>query len=126
MGYLSLVNTMRRSGSVEISQEAHSPRAKLAFYKFAEPIECSAPSDLGKGLYTGQAFLCAPLRVWELVGRSFMITSDPLHRPGKGYEICGVLARSAGVWENDKQVCACSGKSVWQERKDALDKNIQH
>ena len=97
-----------------------------AFYKFAEPIECSAPSDLGKGLYTGQAFLCAPLRVWELVGRSFMITSDPLHRPGKGYEICGVLARSAGVWENDKQVCACSGKSVWQERKDALDKNIQH
>ncbi|KAM3163606.1 Superoxide dismutase 1 copper chaperone [Lachancea thermotolerans] len=108
----------------DISKGAQSTGGPV--YKFDEPIDCSSPSDLGKNLYSGQAFLSAPLRVWELVGRSFMVTSDPQHRAGHGYEICGVLARSAGVWENDKQVCACSGKSVWQERKDALEHNIQH
>lgn len=94
------------------------------YYKFPEPIECNSPSDLGKDLYSGQAFLSAPLRVWDLIGRSFHVTWDPNHRTGHGYEMCGVIARSAGVWENDKQVCACSGKTVWQERKDALDRNI--
>ncbi|WVO13851.1 hypothetical protein L204_101474 [Cryptococcus depauperatus] len=27
----------------------------------------------------------------------------------------GVIARSAGAWGNDKTVCACSGKTMWEE-----------
>jgi copper chaperone for superoxide dismutase len=30
---------------------------------------------------------------------------------------CGVVARSAGVWENVKKVCACSGRTIWEEHQ---------
>lgn len=97
------------------------------WHKFVEPIECNKISDLDPKLYSGQAFLKAPLNVWELIGRSFVITTNQEHKVNVNgdYDICGVLARSAGVWENDKQVCACSGKTVWQERKDAIKNNIK-
>ena len=38
--------------------------------------------------------------------------------------IIGVIARSAGVWENDKTVCSCSGKTIWQERKEQQEKGV--
>lgn len=38
--------------------------------------------------------------------------------------VVGVVARSAGVWENDKVVCACSGKTVWQEREEMRGKGV--
>ncbi|SCU94540.1 LADA_0G09164g1_1 [Lachancea dasiensis] len=95
-----------------------------AFYKFEQPIECRSKSDLGDGLFSGQAFVSTPLNIWEMVGRSFMVTTDSQHNVGRETEICGVIARSAGVWQNDKQVCACSGQTVWQERYDAMKRNI--
>jgi copper chaperone for superoxide dismutase len=27
----------------------------------------------------------------------------------------GIMSRSAGVYENRKQVCSCSGKTIWEE-----------
>jgi copper chaperone for superoxide dismutase len=46
--------------------------------------------------------------LWEWVGKSMCLQ--------KGSEsICGILARSAGVFENKKRVCACSGKTIWEE-----------
>lgn len=97
------------------------------WHKFAEPIECNGTSDLDPKLYSGQAFLKAPVNVWELIGRGFVVTTNQEHKVGipGDYDICGVIARSAGVWENDKQVCACSGKTVWQERKDAIKNNLK-
>lgn len=38
--------------------------------------------------------------------------------------VVGVVARSAGVWENAKVVCACSGKTVWEEREEMMSKGI--
>jgi len=29
---------------------------------------------------------------------------------------CGIIARSAGVFENPKTICACDGVSLWDER----------
>ncbi|SCV03700.1 LAME_0H12530g1_1 [Lachancea meyersii CBS 8951] len=112
--------SIRKSG--DISNGAKS--AGASFYEFPVPIKCNSKSDLGDNLYSGQAFLSTPFQIWELVGRSFMVTTDSNHEPGTSTEICGVIARSAGVWQNDKQVCACSGKTVWQERQDALKRNI--
>lgn len=53
---------------------------------------------------------------------------------GRGVSICdeknetcyaiGLWARSSGLWGNSKKVCACSGKTVWEERKDALEAGI--
>ena len=33
--------------------------------------------------------------------------------------LAGVIARSAGAWTNDKTVCTCSGKTQWEEAKEA-------
>lgn len=38
--------------------------------------------------------------------------------------VVGVVARSAGAWENAKVVCACSGKTVWEEREEMVSKGI--
>ncbi|CDO96560.1 unnamed protein product [Kluyveromyces dobzhanskii CBS 2104] len=96
-------------------------------YKFNEPINCSSPSDSVAGSFSGSAFVSAPLHVWELIGRSFVVTSNREHTVTNDSDISvgGILARSAGIWENDKEVCACSGKTLWQERKDAIQHNIR-
>ena len=82
----------------------------------------SAASTIGTSSFSGQAFLHAPLSINDLIGRSVVISSS------KGEvvddSLCGVIARSAGVWENNKQVCSCSGKSVWEERVDARERGV--
>lgn len=72
--------------------------------------------------FAGQSFLHAKLNVSELIGRSIILSrvKDSIASDS----ICGVIARSAGVWENDKQVCSCSGKTVWQERGDAKKRGV--
>lgn len=44
----------------------------------------------------------------NMIGRSLHTSSN----------LSGIIARSAGLWENDKSVCTCSGKTLWEERKD--------
>ncbi|KAK6464555.1 copper chaperone [Scheffersomyces coipomensis] len=110
-----------------------------SLYYQLQPVEIDQPSNIyttinaigasitideekESKLFSGQSFLHANLSIDDLIGRSIIlsrlkdkVTSDSL---------CGVIARSAGIWENDKQVCSCSGKTVWQERSDALAKGI--
>lgn len=71
----------------------------------------------GLGLFAGQSYLHAKLDINDLIGRSIILskTKDTVAPDS----LCGVIARSAGAWENDKQVCSCSGKTVWEERVDA-------
>ncbi|OQV23498.1 Copper chaperone for superoxide dismutase [Hypsibius exemplaris] len=35
---------------------------------------------------------------------------------------CGILARSAGIMENEKKICSCSGETLWDERDTAKSK----
>ena len=42
---------------------------------------------------------------------------------GKGLW-AGVVARSSGVWGNEKKVCSCSGKDLWEEGQD-MDKKME-
>ncbi|CAH2064689.1 unnamed protein product, partial [Iphiclides podalirius] len=68
------------------------------------------------------------LKVWDIIGRSVAVTGgcDDL---GKGSVAaskvncdsgppvaCGIIARSAGVFQNPKRICACDGVVVWDER----------
>ena len=66
-------------------------------------------------------------RVWEMVGRGIMVQKidggEPL-RPDRGDVVMGVIARSAGVWENEKVVCGCSGKTVWEEREEQVSRGM--
>ncbi|CAG8515791.1 17537_t:CDS:2 [Acaulospora morrowiae] len=69
------------------------------------------------------------IKVWDVIGRSIVIShrEDDL---GKGDNvqskidgnsgpgiIAGIIARSAGAFENMKKVCACSGKTLWEESR---------
>ncbi|XP_034838969.1 copper chaperone for superoxide dismutase [Maniola hyperantus] len=68
------------------------------------------------------------LQIREIVGRSIAVTErrDDL---GRGCSLtskidgdsgmpvaCGIIARSAGIFQNPKRICACDGVVVWDER----------
>lgn len=74
----------------------------------------------------GNAFLDRSVSIWELIGRSMVVSKEkagPFMREDPN-TLVGVIARSAGVWDNDKVVCSCSGKSVWEERKEQVVKGM--
>lgn len=74
----------------------------------------------------GSTFLDRPVSIWELIGRG-MVVSKTVDAPFQKEDpdtLVGVIARSAGVWDNDKVVCSCSGKTVWEERKEQQDKGM--
>ncbi|CAB3242587.1 unnamed protein product [Arctia plantaginis] len=68
------------------------------------------------------------LKVWDIIGRSVAVTeqrddlgqgSSPTSKidgdSGKPIA-CGIIARSAGIFQNPKRICACDGVVVWDER----------
>lgn len=74
------------------------------------------PQSAGDSLFeickAPETFGLRPVSLPSLIGRS--IVADSPHG-----SLVGVIARSAGLWENDKQVCSCSGQTLWQERENA-------
>ncbi|KAG7330462.1 hypothetical protein KOW79_006684 [Hemibagrus wyckioides] len=68
------------------------------------------------------------LKVWDVIGRSLVVDSGeddlgrgnhPLSRQtgNSGMRLaCGIIARSAGLFQNPKQICACDGVTLWEER----------
>ena len=76
----------------------------------------------------GSVFLDRPIKIWEMIGRGMIVSRQ---HDGEGMfdrndedTLVGVIARSAGVWDNDKTVCSCSGKTLWEERKDEVKKGM--
>ena len=64
-------------------------------------------------------------RVWEMVGRGIVVERAGSDSQGaRDGVVVGVVARSAGVWENEKVVCECSGKTVWEEREEMVGKGM--
>ncbi|XP_075268416.1 copper chaperone for superoxide dismutase [Opisthocomus hoazin] len=68
------------------------------------------------------------LKVWDIIGRSVVVAAgeDDLGRgshplsgvtgnSGPGLA-CGVVARSAGLFQNPKRVCSCDGRTLWEEQ----------
>lgn len=75
----------------------------------------------------GAVFLDRPFQVWEVIGHAFVVTAqDESSGPLRNDEntVVGVIARSAGMWDNDKTVCSCTGKTLWEERKDEVKKGM--
>ncbi|KAM3421559.1 hypothetical protein BST61_g1946 [Cercospora zeina] len=74
----------------------------------------------------GSVFVDRSVRIWELIGRSMVVSRAEFGEEEKEDEntLVGVIARSAGVWDNDKTVCSCSGKTVWEERKEQRGKGM--
>jgi copper chaperone for superoxide dismutase len=59
--------------------------------------------DRGWGSFSAEI---EDLQVWEVLGRAISVD-----------QLVGVVARSAGIWENVKKVCACSGRTIWEEHQ---------
>ncbi|TPX67774.1 hypothetical protein SpCBS45565_g03580 [Spizellomyces sp. 'palustris'] len=58
------------------------------------------------------------VKVWDVIGRSIVLEnlqSSKQSEIPRSNSVCGIIARSAGVFENPKTVCSCSGKTLWQE-----------
>lgn len=73
----------------------------------------------------GSVFLDKPIQIWELIGRSIVVSRQQDRFDKEDPDtLVGVIARSAGVWDNDKTVCSCSGKTVWEERKEQTAKGM--
>lgn len=77
---------------------------------------------------SGSIFLDKPFQVWEVIGHAFVVSrqEESQGQPLQNDEdtVVGVIARSAGVWDNDKTVCSCTGKTLWEERKDEVKKGM--
>ncbi|CAP69175.1 uncharacterized protein PODANS_7_11310 [Podospora anserina S mat+] len=77
----------------------------------------------------GTVFLNHPFQVWEVIGHALVISPNDESDEGKPLTndentVVGIIARSAGVWDNDKTVCSCTGKTLWEERKDEVSKGM--
>lgn len=72
----------------------------------APPSGEFGPIDVGKS-GAASVLLDKPIEVWEIIGRSFVVSKerDGSFKPDGPDTVVGVIARSAGVWENEKTVC---------------------
>jgi len=119
--------TVRETG--DISQGAISTGSvwKDSKEKSIKPKGVFGTVQVGKD-GVGSVFLDKPIQIWEMIGRSMVVSKQ--HEGEGRFEkndentLVGVIARSAGVWDNDKTVCSCSGKTLWEERKDEVQKGM--
>lgn len=76
----------------------------------------------------GSAFINRPFQVWEVIGHALAVSQqdegDGAPLRNEEDTVVGIIARSAGVWDNDKTVCSCTGKTLWEERKDEVSKGM--
>ena len=54
------------------------------------------------------------VKLSDIIGRSLVVT-DGVNRNER--LVCGIIARSSGLFENPKTICACDGVSIWDERE---------
>lgn len=109
----------------DISRGAESVGAQyldLGEISVDQPNDSSNELLAQQGGYSGQAFFKKNVTISELIGRSMVLSTN--RTAVDNTSLVGVIARSAGVWENLKTVCSCSGKTVWQERQDAVSKGL--
>ena len=50
--------------------------------------------------------------MWDVIGRSVVVHSAAVRG---GAIMCGIIARSSGLFQNNKKVCTCDGTTIWEE-----------
>lgn len=119
--------TVRETG--DISQ---GPESAGAIWEALKAKKESTPCrgvlgtlEVSKG-GVGSIFWDKPIQIWEMIGRSIVVArqQDGKFDKNDADTLVGVIARSAGAWENDKTVCSCSGKTVWEEREEQVNKGM--
>lgn len=119
--------TVRETGDISEGPESTGP--------IWEAVKAKKEGTLARGVFgtvevgkggVSTVFLDKPIQVWEMIGRSIVVARQQNGKFDKNDAdtIVGVIARSAGVWDNDKTVCSCSGKTVWEEREEQVDRGM--
>lgn len=118
--------TLRERGDISQGPESMGPilGAMQTQSESRDAIGVLGTVDVGrKGV--GKAFFQKPIQIWEMVGRGIIVS-----RHEEGFlskndvdTVVGVVARSAGVWENEKTVCSCTGKTLWDERREQVERS---
>lgn len=75
----------------------------------------------------GSVFVDREFYIWEVIGHAMVLTKQQDDGPqlrNDADTVVGVIARSSGMWDNDKTVCSCTGKTLWEERKDEVAKGM--
>ncbi|CEJ90590.1 Putative Superoxide dismutase 1 copper chaperone [[Torrubiella] hemipterigena] len=90
-----------------------------------EPRGYLGTVDVGKD-GSGAVFSDHAFQVWEIIGHAMVLTRQTEEQALQNDEdtVVGVVARSAGMWDNDKTVCSCTGKTLWDERKEEVAKGM--
>ncbi len=90
-----------------------------------QPRGVLGPVEVG-GDGRSAVFFDHPIQVWEVIGHAMVLSNQEGQSELKNDEntLVGVIARSAGMWDNDKTVCSCTGKTLWEERKDEVKKGM--
>ena len=72
------------------------------------------------------------LKVSDIIGRSIVVAEGKDDFGEGGHPLspingncgkvlsCGIIARSAGLFQNSKRICACDGVTLWDERDKPL------
>lgn len=77
---------------------------------------------IGRGCVVQAASEAAPT-ITQLVAKEAVPGSEQ-NEATIGRIFAGVVARSAGAWGNDKTVCACSGRTMWEEGREMEGKKF--
>ncbi|KAI9224157.1 superoxide dismutase [Blastocladiella britannica] len=86
------------------------------------PSPAGAPASAGGAGGLEAVAQVATGNVWDWVGRGLVVRrqhDEGGDVPSGGDAVWiagGVIARSAGAFENSKVVCACSGRTLWEEK----------
>ncbi|EGX87808.1 superoxide dismutase copper chaperone Lys7, putative [Cordyceps militaris CM01] len=74
----------------------------------------------------GSVFVDRAFHIWEVIGHAMVLTkqAESAQLKNDADTVVGVIARSSGMWDNDKTVCSCTGKTLWEERKDEVAKGM--
>lgn len=95
-----------------------------SFYENIGPVHIplstdnQTPNDSGRLSFQRVVPNC---HVPSMIGRSIGLKSRGLEKNSKKGILCaGVIARASIVEANQKQICSCSGKTIWDERRERL------
>lgn len=134
-GLARIVKTKENESFVDLTLTGMKPKGSyFASIRSSGDLSNGALST-GPSLYTLPEIKCddtgkctqftsIPFGIDQLIGRSMTVSNNI--KDVFLDSMVGVIARSAGAWENDKYVCSCTGKNIWQERSDAKHRGIEH
>ncbi|KAJ6781139.1 hypothetical protein PWT90_04858 [Aphanocladium album] len=120
--------TIRQYGDLKDGAESTGPVWQGQQEAAAQPKGVLGTVEVGKD-GRGSVFVDHEFYIWEVIGHAMVLTKQ---EEGQGAlkndadTVVGVIARSSGMWDNDKTVCSCTGKTLWEERKDEVAKAALH